>query len=163
MAAAWDTTLASQLKPESPAHDYCLAQLGVGERVLVAAGAVVEIAHGYQQALERRPEFAALLRWIELEVVGERVCTIVAVDGFAAFVAGRLRAQAPLPAAAKGDKRTKAARRASWHLDLDIAACCFAAGHDVATANASDFARIADVLAGLYPKAPRLEVVGSPF
>ena len=163
MAAVWDTTLASRLKPDSPAHDYCLERLADGDTVFVAARAVVELAHGYQQALDRRPEFGTLLRWIENEVVDERVCTVIAFDAWAAFIAGRLRAQAPLPPARKGDKRSKAARRRSWHVDLDIAATCFAAGHDVATENVDDFARIADVLTELYPTAPRLEVVIAPF
>jgi predicted nucleic acid-binding protein len=162
--AAWETTLVSHLRPGSEAHEHCVDRAAQGDEVAVAAGALLETAYGYELERERRPEFADFLRWLEHEVAGERLCAVIRMDGRAALVAGRLRARAPHPPArAKGDRRTKARRRAAWHLDLQIAATCWAAGFDVATENRRDFERIADLIAELAPDAPRLAVVGPPI
>ncbi|MDQ3821846.1 MAG: hypothetical protein M3321_01230 [Actinomycetota bacterium] len=122
-----------------------------------------ERAYGFEVAAARRPEFAAALRWLEEEVVAGDLLRIVPLDGRAALVAGRLRARAKLPSASKGDRRTKAQRRAAWHLDVQIAASCWAAGYDVATANRRHFEVLAAELKLLAPGAPELDVLDAPI
>jgi predicted nucleic acid-binding protein len=164
VTVAWETTLVSHLRPGSEAHEHCVEQATVGDEVVVAAGALLETAYGYELERVRRPEFADFLRWLEHEVAAKRLFVVVPMDGHAALVAGRLRARAPHPPSPeKGDRRTKARRRAAWHLDLQIAATCWTAGFDVATENRRDFEQIADLIAELAPDAPRLEVVDSPI
>lgn len=164
MLAAWDTTLLSRLVPGSPAHRHCQDAVARGDPVALAAGALLEVGYGYERERERRPEFGALLRWLEEEVALRQLCSVVPLDGRAALLAGRLRALAPSPPRARrGDTRTKTRRRAAWHLDLQIAATCWAGGYDVATENRRDFERIAEILAELVPEAPRLRVSGRPF
>lgn len=162
MPGCWDTSLFSRVSPGTEAYDYFLEQAARGEPVAVAAGAVLERAYGYESRTADRPEFARALRWLEEEVVVGRLCEVIPLDGRAALVAGRLRARAALPAAAKGDRRTRAQRRAAWQLDLQIAATCWAAGYDVATDNRRDFELIAAELAALAPGAPGLQVLPSP-
>lgn len=162
MPACWDTSLFSRVSPGTDAYDYFVEQAARGEPVAIAAGAVLERAYGYEALAASRDDFAAALRWLENEVVVGGLCQIVPLDGRAALVAGRLRARAILPAAAKGEKRNKAQRRAAWQLDLQIAATCWAAGYDVATENRRDFELIAAKLAALAPDAPELDVVDSP-
>lgn len=162
MAACWDTSLFSRVSPGTAAYDYFVEQAARGEPVAVAAGAVLERAYGYEAAAAERDDFARALRWLEDEVVGGGLCRIVPLDGRAALVAGRLRARAALPAAARGDKRNKAHRRAAWQLDLQIAATCWAAGYDAATENRRDFELIAAELAALAPDAPELAVLDAP-
>lgn len=161
MAAAWDTTLASQIKVGSRHYLYCVERFATAEPVLIAAGAVLETAHGYELAIERRPEFGALLEQFREDVVGEAICRVLPMDGLAAFVAGRLFARS-MPPARRGDKRSKAVQRRARLLDIQIAATCWAAGHDVATENTDDFERIAAAIAELYPDAPVLAVNGAP-
>jgi predicted nucleic acid-binding protein len=158
----WDTSLFSRVSPGTDAYEYFVEQAALGEPVAVAAGAVLERAYGFEAAAATRPEFAVALRWVEIEVVGGDLCRVVPLDGRAALVAGRLRARADLPPAAKGDKRTKAQRRAAWHLDLQIAATCWAAGYEVATSNRRDFELIAAELKAVAPTAPELEVLDAP-
>jgi predicted nucleic acid-binding protein len=162
LAAVWDTTLASQIRVGTPAYEHCIGRLATSDPVLIAAGAVFETAHGYESAAERRPEFAALLDEFREDVVRETICRVLPMDGLAALVAGRLLARSMPPANSK-DKRSKAARRRAWLLDIQIAATCWAAGHDVATENEGDFTQIASALAKLYPDAPPLAVEGRPY
>jgi predicted nucleic acid-binding protein len=160
--AAWDTSLASQIREGLPAHTFCLDRLEEGEPVVIAGGAVFETAFGYAAAAPRRPEFAALLEQFRVEVAGEEICRVLPADGTAFFVAAQIFAAAEPPAKRK-DKRSKAARRKAWLFDVTIASTCWAAGHDVATENESDFQAIAAALQELYPAAAPLEVHGPPF
>ena len=162
MTPCWDTSLFSRVSPGTDAYDYLVEHAARGEPVAVAAGAVLERAYGFEVAARQRDNFKRALRWLEDEVVDSGLCRIVPLDARAAFVAGRLRARASLPAAAKGDKRTKAQRRAAWQLDLQIGAVCWAGGYDVATANRRDFEMIAAELEALAPAGPALAVVDSP-
>jgi hypothetical protein len=162
MAAAWDTTLASQIRVGSDAYAFCLDRASRGDPVLIAAGAVFETSHGYQRQATRRPEFGTLLEQFRTDVAGEGICQIVPMDGAAALVAGQLLAGTAPPTRRK-DRRSKAAQRRSWLLDIQIAATCWAAGHDVATDNREDFEAIAEALAALYSDTEPLLVDGRPF
>lgn len=128
----------------------------------MAAGAVFERSYGFEARIDRDPRFRDALRWLEQEVVTGGLCHVVDFDARAAFVAGRLRARAPQPPPAKGDRRTKAQRRVAWQLDLQIAATCWAGGYDVATENRRDFEAISKALAALAPGAPGLAVLDPP-
>ena len=150
------------MSPGTDAYDYVVEQAAKGQPIAVAASAVLERAYGFEAAAVRRGDFRRALHWLEDEVVDGALCRIVPLDGRAALVAGRLRARAALPAAAKGDRRSKAQRRAAWHLDLQAAAICWAGGYDVATANRRDFELIAAELEALAPGAPPLAVLDAP-
>jgi predicted nucleic acid-binding protein len=163
MAYVWDNTLVSKLRPDSPAYRYCQHEAARGRPVILAAGALNETGCGYQKQAERRADFRNLVEWFERDVLSQAWCRILSVDGHAAWLAGKLRALAPIPRAPKGTRKTKSERRTAWHYDLQIAAACWSAGHDVATENTSDFVAIADLLEQIAPGAPRLEVAGSPF
>jgi predicted nucleic acid-binding protein len=162
LAACWDTSLFSRVNPGTAEFDYLVERAALGAPVAVAAGAILERAYGFERQAGRRPSFASALGWLQNEVVEGGLCRVVPLDGRAAFVAGRMRALAELPPAKKGDRRTKAQRRAAWHLDLQIAATCWAAGYDIATANRFDFELIAARLSRLAPTAPELAVLDPP-
>ncbi len=88
--------------------------------------------------------------------------SVIALDGRAALIAGRLRGVLPHPPA-KRDRRSKTMRQASWLLDIETAATAFAAGLDVATANPADFEALRHALAALFPDAPALTIVDGPL
>lgn len=162
MAALWDTTLASRLHPHGDVLDYVIDQVAAGTPVQVAAPAVLEIAYGYQRVAPRDARYSQLLAWFT-RLLASDAFSVVALDGRAALIAGRLRGALPHPPATKRDRRSKTMRQASWLLDIQIAATAFAAGLAVATENRADFEALADTLAALFPDAPALDVVDSPL
>jgi len=157
VTALWDTTLASRLHPHSEVLDYVVDQGADGTPVRVAAPAVLEIAYGYQRMATDDQRYGELLGWFT-RLLASDVFSVVALDGRAALVAGRLRGV--LPHAPGGrDRRSKTMRQASWLLDIQIAATAFAAGLDVATENHRDFEALGEALGALFPEAPALAVV----
>ena len=116
-----------------------VARAAEGTPVRVASASVLEIAYGFERRAEADPRYRTLLSWFA-DVLAAGAFAVVALDGPAAFVAGRLRAAVP-HAPARRDRRSKTMRQASWLLDIQIAATAFAAGLDVATANRADFWR----------------------
>lgn len=162
MIALWDTTLASRLHPHGEVLDYVVDQVAAGTPVRVAAPAVLEIAYGYQRSAARDARFATLLAWFA-RLLASDAFSVVALDGRAALVAGRLRGVMPHPPPNRRDPRSKTMRQASWLLDIEIAATAFAAGLDVATENRADFEALAAELTALFPDAPALGVVDGPL
>lgn len=160
MPALWDTTLASRLQPRSAVLDYVRARAADGRPVRVASPSVLEIAYGYQRMVDGDPRYRVLLEWFT-ELLAQDALAVIALDGRAALVAGRLRAAAPYPPARR-DRRSKSMRQAAWLMDIQIAATAFAAGLDVATENRSDFELLRDALASLFPGAPAIAVVDGP-
>ena len=161
-AAAWDTTLVSRIQPGGDLLDHVLDQAIVGDPVRVAAPSVLEVAYGYARQAGRDARFRSLLDWFT-RLVASGALRIVPLEGRAAIVAGRVRADAPHPPRKRaGDSRSKTMRQAAWLLDIQIAATAFAAGLDVATHNREDFEDLSEVLARLFPDAPTLVVTGSP-
>lgn len=160
MTTLWDTTLASRLHPESEVLDYVIDQVTEGTPVRIAAPAILEISYGYQRMAVADARYGNLLFWFTRLLAGD-VLSVVALDGRAALVAGRLRGVLPHPPARR-DRRSKTMRQASWLLDIEIAATAFAAGLDVATENRRDFEVLRDALAALFPDAPALAVVDGP-
>jgi predicted nucleic acid-binding protein len=53
-------------------------------------------------------------------------------------------------------------RQAAWLLDIQIAATAFASGLHVVTTNRADFEDIAELLTGLFPTSPPLQVAAGP-
>jgi predicted nucleic acid-binding protein len=161
VVALWDTTLASRLHPQSEVLDYVIDQVAAGTPVRVAAPAVLEIAYGYQREASRDARFGELLAWFT-RLLASDAFTVVALDGRAALIAGRVRAELPHPPPTRRDRRSKTMRQASWLPDIEIAATAFAAGLDVATENRSDFEALAETLGTLFPEAPVLAVEDGP-
>jgi len=158
----WDTTLASRLHPHGEVLDYVIDQVGAGTPVRLAAPAVLEIAYGYQRFIPRDARYGELLAWFT-RLLASDAFSVVALDGRAALIAGRLRGVLPHPPPPRRrDRCSKTMRQASWLLDIEIAATAFAAGLDVATENREDFEALADTLAGLFPDAPALSVLDAP-
>ena len=137
MTALWDTTLASRLHPQGEVLGYVIDQLAEGTPVRIAAPAILEIAYGYQRMAAGDDRYGELLAWFT-RVLASDAFSVVALDGRAALVAGRLRGVLPHPPD-KRDRRSKTMRQASWLLDIEIAATAFAAGLDIATENRGDF------------------------
>lgn len=162
MTALWDTTLASRLHPHGEVLDYVIDQVAAGTPVRVAAPAVLEIAYGYQRFAPRDPRYGELLAWFT-RLLASDAFSVVALDGRAALIAGRLRGVLPHPPAGRRDRRSKTMRQASWLLDVEIAATAFGAGLDVATENRSDFETLAAALGTLFPSAPALAVLDGPL
>ena len=161
MTALWDTTLASRLHPDGDALEYAIDQLAEGTPVRVAAPAVLEIACGYQRRSSGDGRFGNLLAWFT-RLLASEAFAVVALDGRAALVAGRLRGVLPHPPAPR-DRRSKTMRQAAWLLDIEIAATAFAAGLDIATENRRDFEALSAALVELFPEAPPLAVVDGPL
>lgn len=162
MTALWDTSVASRLRPEGAEVEHVQARSTAGTPVEVAAPTVLEIVFGWQRKAAHDARFGHELTWFT-RLVGAGTVSVVPFDATAAVVAGRMRAARPHPPASRGDRRSKTMRQAAWLMDIQIAATAFAAGLDVATRNRSDFKRIGETLAELYPAAPPLEVDDSPF
>jgi predicted nucleic acid-binding protein len=160
--ALWDTTVLSRVQPDSDPAGYVLQCAAIGEPVLTAAPAALEVAYGYERMAATDPGFRRLFAWFT-RLLADGTLDVVPLDGRAALVAGQLRARSPHPATRRrGDRRSKTMRQASWLMDIEIAATAFTAGLGVATDNRSDFEALSEMLAELYPDAPRLAVRDPP-
>lgn len=162
MAVLWDTTLASRLQPDGGVIDYVVDRASEGDAVRIAAPAVLEIVYGYQRKAGTDSRFGELLHWF-IRLVASEAFRVVPLDGRAAVVAGRVRAEIPhAPPKRRGDQRARTMRQASWLLDIEIAATAFAAGLDIATDNRADFEQISACVDELFPEAPPLVVTSAP-
>jgi predicted nucleic acid-binding protein len=102
------------------------------------------------------------LTWF-VRLVASDMVEILSFDRPAAIVAGRLRAMQPtLPTGARR-KGVKPEQRAAWVLDIQIAACAWTHGRQVATENRNDFETLRDLIAELYPDTSPLAVTPSPL
>jgi predicted nucleic acid-binding protein len=153
--------MASRLHPYGEVLDYVVDRAAEGLPVRVAAPAVLEIAYGYQRMATTDKRYADLLAWFT-RVLASDTFAVVALDGRAALIAGRLRGLLPRPPTRR-DSRSKTMRQASWLLDIEIVATAFSAGLDVVTENRADFEILRDLLAELFPGAPPLVVIGGPL
>ena len=138
MTAAWDATLVSRVYPGGPLERYILDRAGQDDPVGITAPTVMETVRGLQDASVGKPAMAAALRWFTSFVVSGLV-EVLPLDRSAAIVAGRLRALHPVPPTGERRKGTKPEQRAGWLLDIQIAACAWTHGRDVATENRRDF------------------------
>lgn len=162
MPVIWDTTLVSQIQPESRALGYFESAIDTEARVLIPAIAVTEVAWGDARAMASQPRSWQLLRWLSRFLARPDV-TVLPLTREAAFAAGRTRASCPFPARSRRDPRSKPDRRAAWVNDIQIASTAWTFGLPVATENVADFTRLSELLAELYPRAKPLEVLPSPL
>lgn len=152
----WDTTLVARLHPGSALEDELVRRAQIGSPVAITEPTVMEVVHGLQVAVGRRPALAGALDWFVELVCGELV-EVLPLDREAAIVAGRLRALHPAPPAAAGQPRGRT--RTGWRLDEQIAACAWVHGRKVATDNVRDFRLLGGLIAGLYPGTSPLVVI----
>ena len=128
----------------------------------LTAPGVLEISYGLARAAPSWASADAGLAWFTRLATSDLVVTLP-LDAVGAVVAGRVRAAQPTPPTG-GQRRagTKPEQRAGWILDLQIAACAWAHGRAVVTANRRVFAVISVLIAALYPATPPLEVLDAP-
>lgn len=157
MDRLWDTTFASRIRPDSSLFDYAVSESRQGRPVPIAAPSLTEMFYGIElKAVSGDRRFGALRDWL-VRLIGSQVLNVISLDGRAAVIAGRLRAENPHPPPGR-DSRSKTMRQAAWLFDIQIAAVAFAAGLDVATRNIRDFEVLSASLERLYPGAPTLAV-----
>lgn len=161
MTIAWDTTLVSRIHPGGPLEQCLLDRAHQGEPIAITAPTVMETVRGLQAASADKPKFAAALRWF-ITLVTSDLVEILALDRSAAILAGRLRALQPTPPTGTRRNGTKSEQRAGWVLDIQIAACAWTHGRQIATENRHDFRVLRELIATLHPNAPSLVVTGSP-
>jgi predicted nucleic acid-binding protein len=101
------------------------------------------------------------LTWF-IRLVASDLVEILSFDRPAAIVAGRVRAMQPTPPTGARRKDVKHEQRAAWVLDIQIAACAWTHGHQIATENRHDFEVLRDLITKLYPGTPPLDVTRSP-
>jgi predicted nucleic acid-binding protein len=154
---AWDTTLVSRLYPGGALERHMLECAHAGEPVAITAPTVMEVVRGIQATAARKPCIAPGLAWF-VRLVASDLVEILSLDRSAAIVAGRLRATHPAPPTGARRKGVKPEQRAGWVLDIQIAACAWTHGRQIATENLRDFKVLRDLIAQLYPDAPPLVV-----
>ncbi len=128
-----------------------------GDPVAIAAPTVMEVVRGIQATAARKPRIAPVLAWF-LRLLASDLVEVLSLDRPAAIVAGRLRAAHPAPPTGARRKGVKPEQRAGWILDIQIAACAWAHGRQIATENLRDFEVLRDLIAQLYPDTPPLVV-----
>ena len=166
MTLAWDTTLVSRIYPGGSVERYVLDRAQADEPIAVTAPTVMEVARGIQatasaasRPIGDRPTPA--LRWF-IGLVASEAVEILSLDRPAAIVAGRLRAMHPAPPTGARRKGVKPEQRAGWVLDIQIAACAWTHGRQIATENRRDFEALSALIAQLYPDTPPLVVAAPP-
>lgn len=161
MTAAWDTTLVSRIYPGGRLERHILDCASAGEPIAIAAPTVMETVRGLQATSARQPNIAAALQWFTTLVTSDLI-EVLALERSAAILAGRLRAMQSAPPTGARRKGRKPEQRAGWVLDIQIASCAWTHGREIATDDRHDFQALSDLIATLYPDAPRLAVTGSP-
>jgi predicted nucleic acid-binding protein len=145
------------LYPGNVWEQHLLERAAAGDRIALTGPGVMEIAYGLAHTPTTR---SGALAWFTRLAVSSLI-TVLPLDVTAGVLAGRLRAMRPTPA---GVRRTgtKPDQRAGWVLDLQIGACAWAHGHQLATHNRRDFDVIAALIKTMYPTVPTLDVVDPP-
>jgi len=121
----------------------------------------METVRGLQATAASNPKMAAALRWFTTVITSDLV-EILALDRSSAILAGRVRALQPTPPTGTRRTGTKPEQRAAWVLDIQIAACVWSHGHQIATENQRDFRALSELIATLYPEVPPLAVIAPP-
>jgi predicted nucleic acid-binding protein len=158
---AWDTTLVSRIYPGGPLERHLLDCAHADEPVAITAPTVMEVVRGIQATAVSRPRIAPALMWF-IGLVASDLVEILSLDQPAAIVAGRLRAMHPTPPTGARRKGVKPEQRAGWVLDIQIAACAWTHGRQIATENRRDFEALRDLITQLYPGTPPLVVTAPP-
>ncbi len=162
MTAAWDTTLASRIHPGGPLEQHLVGRATAGEPVAITTPTVMEVVRGLHATAATNPRIAAALPWF-VRLLTSDLVEILALDRPAAILAGRLRALQPTPPTGTRRKGVKPEQRAAWVLDIQIAACAFTHGRQLATENRDDFTALSGLIAKLHPDVPPLTVASTPL
>jgi predicted nucleic acid-binding protein len=161
LTPAWDTTLVSRIYPGGPLERHLLDRARKGEPVAITAPTIMEVVRGLQATAADKPGVALALTWF-VGLTASDLVEILALDRPAAIVAGRLRAMQPTPPTGARRKGVKPEQRAGWVLDIQIAACAWTHGREIATENRRDFEVLRDLIAKLYPDTMPLVVTPPP-
>ncbi len=121
----------------------------------------MEVVRGLQATAASKPGIALALTWF-VGLVASDLLEVLSFDRPAAIVAGRLRAMQPTPPTGTRRKGVKPEQRAAWVLDIQIAACAWTHGRQIATENLHDFEALRDLIAKLYPSSLPLAVTPPP-
>lgn len=163
MPEAWDTTTAARIRPESPVLEYATSRWRAGDPVALTASTFNEISYGLHKAMTSgRAGAGVQLGWLR-EQIGAGLVNILAFDKRSADIAGALRARMPIPppGARQRQRRSKAASRVAWIMDIQIAATAFSHGYALVSSDAHHQI-IAKQLAKLAPEAPPLLIRTTP-
>jgi predicted nucleic acid-binding protein len=161
LTPAWDTTLVSRIYPGGPLERHLLDQARRDVPVAVTAPTIMEVVRGLQARSAAKPRIALALTWF-VRLIASDLVEILVLDRPAAIVAGRLRAMQPTPPTGARRKGVKPEQRAGWVLDIQIAACAWTHGRQIATENRHDFETLRDLIAKLYPDTSPLIVASPP-
>jgi predicted nucleic acid-binding protein len=158
----WDTSVASGLNPDGLLFRLAAEAASAGKPVRVAAPTVAEIFFG----LERRcadKRFVEALGWFT-EILDAGLFELLPVTHETAILAGRLRALHPAPPTSRrrADGRSKPERRVAWVADIQIAACAWAHGEGVCTADHQHFDLLREGISQLFPAEGPLQVLPAP-
>jgi predicted nucleic acid-binding protein len=121
----------------------------------------MEVVRGLQATTASKPGIAMALTWF-VGLVASDLLEVLSFDRPAAIVAGRLRAMQPTPPTGARRNGVKPEQRAAWVLDIQIAACAWTHGRQIATENRHDFEALRNLIAKLYPGTPPLAVTPPP-
>jgi predicted nucleic acid-binding protein len=121
----------------------------------------MEVVRGLQATSADKPAVALALTWF-VGLIASDLVEILAFDRTAAILAGRLRAMQPTPPTGVSREGVKPEQRAGWVLDIQIAACAWTHGREIATENRRDFEALRDLIAKLYPNTVPLVVAPPP-
>ena len=162
MPAAWDTTTAARLRPESPVLEHARERRRAGDPIAFTATTLKEISHGLHKAATAGTQGAgAQLRWLR-DQIDAGLIDVLAFNNRAADVAGALRAAIPTPPSSRRPRdRSKPENRVAWILDIQIAATVFVHGYDLLTTDAHHTI-LATELATLAPTTPALLIHPPP-
>ena len=166
MTRAWDTTVVSRIYPGGTLERHILDCAHADEPISITAPTVMEVVRGIQGKPPITPRLlddrlAPALAWF-IRLFASDLVEILSLDRTAAIVAGQLRAMHPMPPTGARRKGVKPEQRAGWVLDIQIAACAWTHGHEIATENRRDFEALRDLIAQLYPDTSPLLVTPPP-
>jgi predicted nucleic acid-binding protein len=151
----------SRLYPGNAHDQHLLERAAAGDPVAFTAPTVMEISRGLALAAASRSSMAAALAWFT-RLVGSDLVVVLPMDAAAAVIAGRLRAAQAIPPTGARRSGPRPEQRTAWVLDLQIAACAYSHGYELATDNQRDMTAARDLIAELYPSAPPLGVEPAP-
>jgi predicted nucleic acid-binding protein len=158
MPDAWDTSVASRAFAGGRHAALLHAHMARGNTIVLPAPAVMEIARGVHLRGARDQRLVHRLRALTT-LLAHPLVRVLAFDRYAALLAGRVLAALPHPPTGPHRRDgTRTQQRAAWVLDVQIAACAFAAGFGILTENVADFALLRDTLAAMLPDVPPLVV-----
>jgi predicted nucleic acid-binding protein len=156
--AAWDTTVASRAHAGGRHAVLLRAHVEADHAIRLPAPAVQEVTRGLYAHARENPRFRLRIAAFERFVADPRT-EVLPFDGTSALLAGEILARLPHPPTGPHRRRgTRSRQRAAWALDVQIAACAFAAGYGILTENVHDFGVLRDVISELTPGVPALAV-----